>query len=304
LVYPSKKQIEIFSSPMEENKSKNVDVRTYAEDMARTLESGEGGMIKKIIQEQEGVEEQKKELSPESKKNKIFMITSAVLAVLALFTLVLVITFRQKIFTVSVAPQFNPIIFIDQSKPLEIGGLNKDKIAQTVLNEVKTAKIKSGGVEGIYLMNNKRPVLLREFISLIKSSFIPGETVFVSDNYLLGVFNKETVADGGASKSLFFLLKVRSLADVFQSMRDWENKIFYDLHGFWGIDITTDTNYLLTKDFEDGIVENKNARILRDNDGKIVLMYIFADENSIIITNTPQAVHEIILRLASSKIKK
>jgi hypothetical protein len=289
---------------MEENKSKNVDVRTYAEDMARTLESGEGGMIKKIIQEQERVEEQKKELSPESKKNKIFMITSAVLAVLALFTLVLVITFRQKIFTVSVAPQFKPIIFIDQSKPLEIGGLNKDKIAQTVLNEVKTAKIKSGGVEGIYLMNNKRPVLLREFISLIKSSFIPGETVFVSDNYLLGVFNKETVADGGASKSLFFLLKVRSLADVFQSMRDWENKIFYDLHGFWGIDITTDTNYLLTKDFEDGIVENKNARILRDNDGKIVLMYIFADENSIIITNTPQAVHEIILRLASSKIKK
>jgi len=80
--------------------------------------------------------------------------------------------------------------------------------------------------------------------------------------------------------------------------------MFYDLHGFFGIGITSETNYLLTKNFEDGIVENKNARILYDNEGKIILMYVFADDTSVVITDTQETVHEIMLRLASGQIKK
>ena len=282
---------------MKENNIKSKNVKTYAEDMAKTIKSGEGGIIKKIIHEQEEQEAEKKNLSPESKKNKLFMLVSVALIVLAFLTIVSIVVFRQKIFTVAVAPQFVPIIFTDQNKFLEIGGLNKDKIIQTVLNEMNTAKVKVGGIEGIYFTNDKNPVLLREFVKLIGGSFVPGQTIFVSDNYLLGVVNNK-------AKDLFILLKVRSFADIFQSMRAWENKMFYDLHGFFDIGITSETNYLLTKNFEDGIVENKNARILYDKDNKIVLMYVFADENSVIITNTSEAVREIMLRLVSSQIKK
>jgi len=35
-----------------------------------------------------------------------------------------------------------------------------------------------------------------------------------------------------------------------------------------------------------------------------VIMYVFADDNSVIITTTENAVDEIILRLASSEVKK
>lgn len=105
-------------------------------------------------------------------------------------------------------------------------------------------------------------------------------------------------------KDLFLLLKVRSFTDVFNPLRTWENKMFSDLHGLFGVPINTYTSYLLTKGFEDGIVQNKNARILYSNEGEIVLMYVFADENSIIIANTEDAVREVILRLASSKIRK
>jgi len=276
---------------------KNKNVQTYAEDMAKVIESGEGGIIKKIIHEQEEMEKQKKNLSPESKKNKLFMFVSVALIILAFFAIVFIIVFRQKIFTVSVAPQFTSIIFTDQSKFLEVGGLNKDKIIQTILNEINTAKIKAGGIEGIYLTNNKNPVLLREFVKLIGGSFIPGQTIFVSDNFLLGVANNKM-------KDLFILLKTRSFADIFDGMKAWENKMFYDLHGFFGIGITSETNYLLTKNFEDGIVENKNARILYDNEGKIILMYVFADDTSVVITDTQETVHEIMLRLASGQIKK
>ena len=87
-------------------------------------------------------------------------------------------------------------------------------------------------------------------------------------------------------------------------MQNWESKMLYDLHGFFGVKLSPETNYLFTKSFEDGIVANKNARILRDNNGQIVLMYVFADDNSIVITNSENAVSEIILRLNSSQIKK
>ena len=87
-------------------------------------------------------------------------------------------------------------------------------------------------------------------------------------------------------------------------MQSWESNMFSDLHGLFGVNISADTNYLLTKDFDDGIVGNKNARILHDKDGKVVLEYIFADDNSVIITNNDQAAQEAMSRLASGQIKK
>lgn len=105
-------------------------------------------------------------------------------------------------------------------------------------------------------------------------------------------------------KALFLLLKVRSFTDIFNPFRAWENKIFSDMHGFFGIPINTYTSYLLTKGFEDGIVQNKNARILYDTEGEIVIMYVYVDENSIIIANTEDAVKEVMRRLAASKVRK
>ncbi len=105
-------------------------------------------------------------------------------------------------------------------------------------------------------------------------------------------------------KDLFILLKVRSFNDVFNPLRAWENKMFSDLHGFFGIPVNAYTSYLLTRGFEDGIIQNKNARILYNTEGKIVMMYVYADENSVIIANTEEAVKEVMLRLAASKVRK
>ena len=80
--------------------------------------------------------------------------------------------------------------------------------------------------------------------------------------------------------------------------------MFYDLHSFFGVPINAGTNYLLTKNFEDGVVENKSARILYDKNGEVVLMYVFADDTSLVITNKTGPVQEVIFRLSSSQLKK
>jgi hypothetical protein len=290
----------------EQNNTQNKIVETYAGDMADVIESDKGDLVKKIIHGEEEHEEERKNLSPESKKNRIFMFIGILLIALALATLSFFI-FNKDADTVPVQKQFIPLVFTDQSTQIEISGLKKDEIAQTVLSGVSNTKVKAGGVEGIYLTENAQSVGLRRFITLISGSFVPGDdTTLVNDNFLMGDVNSQAgpaSAEAVAGGDFFMLLKVRSTADIFDSLRAWEGKMFSDLHGFLGINISSDTNYLLTKNFEDGIVENKNARILYDNNGGIVLMYIFADDNSVVITGSQPAAHEIMLRLASSQVK-
>jgi flagellar basal body-associated protein FliL len=290
---------------MEKDEKINGAVRTYTEDMAEVLENDTQGLVKKIIHGAKEHEQEQENLSPESKKNKFFMIVSILLIVLALLTLSFFIFKNSVSNTVPVVKQFVPIIFNDQSTYIEVSALNKDEIIQTVLNEINATKVQAGGVEGIYLTENKQMIGLRRFIALIKSSFIPGNnTLFVNDNFLMGAVQTGLKSTSPTAGNFFILLKVRSNTDIFNSLRLWEPKLLNDLRGFFGISISSDTSYLLTKSFQDGIVENKNARILYDNNGKIAVMYIFADDNSIVITDSQEAAHEIILRLTSGQTKQ
>lgn len=280
-----------------ENKLKNRNVETYTDDIVKAIESDKGGLIKKIIHEEEKHEAEKMNLSPRSRKNRLFMFISILFICLSFAILVFLAFLREDSNIVSITPQFTPIIFTDQSNVKAIDGFTKEKIAETVLNQVNNTKIKAGEMEGIYLTENKKAVGFRRFITLIKGSFVLDQIDFVNDNFLFGAVKNET-------KDLFILLKVRSFTDIFLAMHGWENKLLHDLYGFFGIDISPETNYLFTKNWQDGIVENKNARILKDNDGKIILMYVFVDDSSIVITNSEMAVREIILRLTFSQIKK
>jgi len=282
-----------------DTEAKNKLVQTYAEDMAGVIENDTSGLVKKIIHGEEEAEKEKRELSPQSKKNKLFMLLSMLLFAIALA--VLSFFFKTDVKTVEIGNQFTPIIFNDKSSFVEVAGFSKDEISQTILNKVKGTEVKVGGIEGIYITENKKIAELRKFIALLSGNLAPDDThggiSLVNDNFLMGVVNSE-------AKDFFILLKVRTLSDVFSLLHNWENKMFLDLHGFFGVPISPTTKYLLTADFEDGVIENKNARILYDRDRKIVMMYIFADDTSIVVTNTKSAAREIMLRLSGSQIKK
>lgn len=279
---------------------KHVAVETYAEDMAKVIENDKSGLVKKIIEGEEEREVERRNFSPKSARNKFFLFTSMSLIFIASAILLLFIFTRSNP-TVPIEQQFVSLIFNDQNTFLEVKDLSKEEMAQTVLNEVIGTSVKNGGVEGIYLTENKKVIGLRKFVTFLETEFTLGKDNFINDNFLLGVVRGKKEND---TKDFFMLFKMRALSDVFDSLRAWERTMFSDLHGFFGIDISSETKYLLTKDFEDGLVENKNARILFDQNNKIVMMYIFSGDNSVIITKSASVAHEIMLRLASSQIEK
>jgi len=282
----------------DEQKPKNIEVETYADDMAKIIGDNQDGVVQKIIHEEEQKEEEERKESPERKANKAFLILGVFLVVLTFVLVGVVYALRQKILTVEVPPVYVPIIFTDKTVFNEVGGLTKEQIAQTVANEVRASDVKEGGVEGIYLTENKVVVGLRKFLKLSEAGLDSTKLEFVNDNFLLGAVNSS------GTKSPFILIQMRSASDVFDAVRAWEPKMFTDLHGYFGLSFSAGTKYLLEKDFEDGIIQNKNARILRDAVGGIVLMYVYAEDGSLVFTNSEVATGEIILRLAASHVKK
>jgi len=283
---------------------KNKSIETYAEDMAKVIEGTEGGLIKKIIHEQEIHDLEKKNLSPQSKKNQLFMFVGSLLLFLALGLFIFLSFFKDKVSVVNVPMQAVPIIFTDKNYYQDITKLNSVAIAQSVLNEVRGTDVKTGGVEAIYLTLDGKIVGFRHFIQLIEGNFIAPTAPIIDDNFLLGAVRSATPDINGQDKNLFILLRNQSFIDAFDNTRKWEGKMFNDLHGFFGMRISPETKELLTKDFVDGRISNKNARILYDKSGNIVLMYVFADENSVIVSNSEHAVDEVIFRLNSSQISK
>ena len=277
-------------------KSKNIE--TYAEDMASAIETGEEGLVKKIIHEQEKQEEEKKSLSPESQKNKVFMIVGATLIGFGLVALAFLIMVKKNIETVAVERQFVPIIFTDQTDFLEVSDLDKREIAESIKSKTRTSTVEDRAVEGVYLTEHKKVVGLKRFLALLESNFPVAGLGLVKDNFFIGIWGQETKGD------LFILLQVRSFTDIFPVLHVWEEKMLADLFRTFGLELTAETNYLLTANFTDGFVENKNARILYDQTGKVVLLYAFVDDTSVVIANSLPAAREAIFRLSAGKVRK
>ncbi len=272
-----------------DNPNQNPNVETYTGDVAKALEGNQDGLIKKIIKQQEEREEEKRSSSPVSKKNKFFAIGSLILLALAIIILASFVTFKKRSETVVPNPQFRPLIYTDKTEFKEIGGLSKDEIASGIFDLAQTIKVKEGGIAGVYLTENKKIIGLRTFVSLTESSLLPEN--LIGDGFMFGVKDKD----------LFMLLKARSFQDLFPPMRAWEEGMFSDLHGFFGIKLDSSTNYLLRQKFADTLVGNRNARVLYNREGSIVLMYVFADNNSVVITDSETATEEVILRLNSDQ---
>lgn len=295
-----------------EEKPKNVKVETFADDMTKAIESigtGEGGFVKKIIHGEEEEDLIKSRTSSINKKSQIFMLLSFALVLLAIASVSIVYVFKNTVSTVPVAPQYKPIIFTDQNKAIEISELDIEKIIEKTREGIQNTGVKIGGIEGIYFTNNKNIIELKDFFIKMGVSLDENNLSIFETNFLAGVNNLEesfvnTDTEVKSSKNFFILLKVKSTADAFNVFHFWENKMFGDLGGFFGVPVNADTKYLLEKDFEDGIIQNKNARILYDDNGEIVIMYVYLNDTTVVFANSEKTIGEIIARLAASQIKK
>ena len=120
---------------------------------------------------------------------------------------------------------------------------------------------------------------------------------------------------GGQAR--FLVLKTNYYAGAFAGMLGWEkNSIEKDLQNILNLQsinnsgILTETNGTSTvlasvnqTAFTDSVISNRDVRVLKDGNGSIILLYLFPDNNTVIITsgeNSAKIVTDKLLKSTSN----
>lgn len=108
----------------------------------------------------------------------------------------------------------------------------------------------------------------------------------------------------------FFIVKIDSFDRAFEGMLAWEKNMYSDLKLFINktdtiiTENTINTGGVATtplKNFEDVIVQNKDTRVLKNNQGDTLMMYSFIDQKTLFIVDNESTFKEILKRFEASK---
>ena len=154
----------------------------------------------------------------------------------------------------------------------------------------------------------------QSFLSLLSPSIPPNLLRTLGQQFLLGAHSFSTPQP-------FLLLKTDSYEEAFSGMLAWEDTMRSDLlplfaytpspHAGRGATpqtpdstqtTTSQQNSLSQTGFTDAIVENHDARVLKNNAGDIYFLWTFLDRTTIVITTNEYTLREVISRLKDAPL--
>ena len=173
--------------------------------------------------------------------------------------------------------------------------LNRDGILQAVQTELAKT---TNGIEQIELRKgegNNANLLYTEGFFAILQTHSPSSLIRAFDPlFMLGTL--------GTPKHTFLLIKLDSYENAYAGMLDWEHNLALDiLPLFTSPEIAA--SFPSDTLFTDITIQNKDARILKDQNGKTVLLYSFFD-NLLVITDTEETFKSLMTRLNSEKLTR
>ncbi len=179
-----------------------------------------------------------------------------------------------------------------ESKDLELDNLKTSYVFGKI-----DAKLKeSGEIYYLKITNNDKPITGRGLLESL-DIYVPSELArSLKNDFAIGSM-------GG--KARFIVLKTSYYANAFSGMLKWEKNIYSDLknildlknESFETTGTTTDSYSLKTSMFYDGIISNRDSRILRDGQNKTLLIYSFIDNETLVIAS-----NENLLKTLTQKL--
>ncbi|HBM45526.1 MAG: hypothetical protein UT05_C0010G0043 [Parcubacteria group bacterium GW2011_GWF2_38_76] len=193
-------------------------------------------------------------------------------------------------------------IVVESQKELSLSGMSSEKTISEIKNSILESSVTAGSIQKI-ILTKRTPtdevieITSQDFFSAIKSS-ISSETIrSLNSEMLFGVLNTITGAKSG-----IMVFMTESYQNSFAGMLKWEKgsmvKDIYEI-----IKSVPANDYLITKNFEDLILNNQDTRVLKNENGEIVLVYGFLNGRELIIAGNTNVFNEIVNRLINSPNK-
>ncbi|MFC1615131.1 hypothetical protein ACFL22_01090 [Patescibacteria group bacterium] len=283
-------------------------VRTYKSDVAAALKRGKTSMTQLVMAEQEKKGFQK-EKQPVSKKN-IFIIIAIVLLVVAGLSAVAWVggyKFKSKITPAGTTTINVPsLIFTEVKGEINVTDMSEEKVRSSIQNEIISTNIKLDSIKTLYFTEDafiQTNEGMQAYKSIIDTKhFFEASDISVparldrslDDEFMFGIhmFN---------GNQPFIILKTSYFENAFSGMLEWEPFLAEDILPIFAY---TGTTTIYNEPFQDVVVKNRDLRVIKNDEGKNELLYMFLDKNTAIITTNLSTLDEIILRINKQKAKE
>ncbi|PIT91126.1 hypothetical protein COU17_02080 [Candidatus Kaiserbacteria bacterium CG10_big_fil_rev_8_21_14_0_10_49_17] len=299
-------------------------IRTFKGDIAEAVKHQRASLISITAAEEnrraQAPQPTLEEKRPGTTKRLIIAGLAGGLVVAGLAAIFFVFFYKQTQ-TVSVPEDVPSLVFVDSQSFVNISNKGRRAILADLTAEKETVRLTLGSLGQLipYEERDTGPALLtgREFLEAIEVR-APNELLRVlDDTYTLGahVFN---------GNQAFLILQPKIFKNAFAGMLEWEPYLVEDLAPLFGevlpdrvpefIDESatttatstpTQTGTLpgeLVRKFEDIVLRNKDVRALKNDAGKIVLLYTFPDQQTLIITTNEFTLTEILTRFSTTRV--
>ncbi len=239
---------------------------------------------------------------------------------LLLCTIGLVFFILRPVPSVEIPPAVaSPFITVDETKVFTVpaGDLGHAAVINALDAQRQAISLSLGLIARLYLAEASVssstalvPLTAQRVLSLLSPSMPDTLSRAVDPNqYLLAVH-------AYAGNQALLILKTTAYEQAFSGMLAWEGTMKQDLSPLFSYTppakiitspvatstATTTPPVLAQSGFVDKIVENHDARVVLDANGNIVLLWTFADRNTIVITTNEATLREIISRLNTASV--
>lgn len=278
------------------------EVRTYATDIGEMMKKEKGSVIKIALAEQKRRDEYKKKTDPTATRNIVVIMFGFILIVGGIMIFIYSIINRAKPIPVTnYAQTFPSFIFTENQVQIDMTELNRTELVNAIKVQVENTTLGAETINNLFVSyrSGKTQSQVPATVFLQKLGIEVPDMLFQNlyPAFSLGVYNQ---AEGN---DLFMLFRIKDFNDTFLAMRDWEATMLTELVRLYDIDTSEYGKDIFNKDFETQTLFNKEARLLRDEDGQVILSYIFLDTRTVMITTDTDSVEEVINRLNLQTIK-
>lgn len=280
-------------------------IHTYTSDMADAVRINEASVIKIALAEKEKREQEAlyREASGTKGSKLLLTLGGIILIGLAIFGWY----FLSKKNEIANTPEqtkkdIEAFISYDDKAYIDVtDNKNQNDLSKSIKIESDKAG-KAGSIKALFLTENvnKTPQLLslKNLLFLMDTQAPSALVRTLEDQYMVGTYTEGSgVTDSTPKTHLFLVFKAKDYNQAYAAMLTWEKTMLRDLFVLFNVDLGKDGEALFDKPWGDVLINNQNARILYDRNGKEILYYILTNKNNFIITDNQETIKEVGARL-------
>lgn len=175
--------------------------------------------------------------------------------------------------------------------------IGEGNIMDTIGGAIRATELDERAIYAVFPVPQGTTTNVASIASVLRDTKAPNMlTRSLAPQYMIGAYNNTT-------KDPFIILKNTYFQNAFAGMLEWEKDLRNDLISLIRVSRPQDEITLVNRDvFEDTVLSNIDARVLKDEEGNILIAYAFADKDTIVIATTIETLKTMLDKLLAVRI--